>query len=378
MNNGSSSANSQPPIPLWLLAELTYACPLQCPYCSNPLNFPSYRSKELNTEEWVDLFQQARALGAVQLGLSGGEPMVREDIFELVQEARQLDFYSNLITSGLGLTEKKIEQLKLSGLDHIQLSFQGADSTSHQRFAGTDCFEHKKSMAKAVKAAGYPMVLNFVLHRHNINQIENILLLAKSLDADYVELANTQYYGWAKENLKGLLPSREQLKKAEEITENFRNSDAGSMQVFFVVPDYYDDRPKPCSNGWGTTFITAQPDGSITPCQSAQLLPDIEIPNIRKQSLTQIWQESDLFNQFRGDSWMQEPCRSCPEKEKDFGGCRCQAYLLTGDARNTDPACSKSPDHYLVSQHRHSQELPNAQTNTPKLILRNSKTARIT
>lgn len=378
MNNGSSSAETKKPIPLWLLAELTYACPLQCPYCSNPINFPSYRAKELNTQEWSDLFRQARSLGAVQLGLSGGEPMVREDLYELVEEARQLGFYSNLITSGVGLSEEKIEKLRQAGLDHIQLSFQGSDTKAHQRFAGTDCFDHKKTMARAVKAAGYPMVLNFVLHRHNIDQIEDMLLLAKELNADYVELANTQYYGWAKENLTALIPSQEQLERAEQITEDFRNSDSSGMKVFFVVPDYYNDRPKPCSNGWGTTFITAQPDGSITPCQSAHLLPGVELPNIRNQSLAWIWQESELFNQFRGDSWMQQPCQSCPEKDKDFGGCRCQAFLLTGDANRTDPACSKSSDHHLITQHRyHSSTNSNDTANTQEPILRNTKSARI-
>lgn len=358
-SNGSSTTENQPRpptahVPLWLLAELTYACPLQCPYCSNPLNHADTRKHELSTQEWIAVLEQGRALGSVQLGLSGGEPCVRRDLEDIVAAARGLGYYSNLITSTVGLGRERVLDLRDAGLDHIQVSFQGSTARMNDFFAGTTCFEHKLDIARVIREAGYPMVLNFVLHRHNIHQVGEMLALAQSLDADSVELANCQYHGWASRNVAALLPSRAQLVAAEAEVQRFRKEHGPRMEIFFVVPDLYEDRPRPCVNGWGTTLLSVAPDGRVLPCQGAHELPGSVVPNVREQSLAWIWNESPLFQRFRGDAWMPEPCRSCPDKDKDFGGCRCQAALLTGDAARTDPACSRSPDHGQVLRLRES------------------------
>ncbi len=340
-----SSAPSQP---LWLLAELTYRCPLQCPYCSNPTDMAAVR-EELTTQQWVQVMRQAREMGAAQLGFSGGEPLVRQDLEELVAEGRELGYYTNLITSGVGLDTDRVAALKVAGLDHIQLSFQSSSEELSATMSGSGkAFGQKLAMAEAVKAQGYPMVLNFVLHRQNIDQVGEMLALSEKLNADYVELANTQYHGWGFENRDALMPSVDQLRRAEEVTNAYRKAHPGGMKLYFVVPDYYEVRPKPCMNGWGSMFLTVAPDGLALPCHSARSLP-MKFPNVREHSVSEIWNHSKAFNFFRGDDWMQEPCRSCPEKEKDFGGCRCQAYMLTGDATNTDPVCDKSPMHHKVS-----------------------------
>ncbi len=345
--NSAETGGSLVSPPLWLLAELTYRCPLQCPYCSNPLQIADLKD-ELSKDDWLSVLRQARELGAAQLGFSGGEPLVRGDLEELVVEARGLGYYSNLITSGVGLSEKRVAALRDAGLDHIQVSFQSSDSEVNELLSGSrKAFEQKLRMAEAVKAHGYPMVLNFVLHRHNIDQVEEILQLSERLKADYVELANVQYHGWALENREALIPSREQLERAEVVTNAYRQRHPEGMTLYFVVPDYYEERPKPCMNGWGNMFLTIAPDGAALPCHSARDLP-MNFPNVREHSLKDIWYESEPFNVFRGDDWMKEPCRSCPEKDKDHGGCRCQAYLLTGDARNADPVCTLSPDRGLI------------------------------
>lgn len=335
------------PPPLWLLAELTHACPLQCPYCSNSVGFARHR-QELDTEDWLRVLQEARELGAVQLGFSGGEPLARPDLDVLVAEARRLGYYSNLITSGTGLDEARIRRLREAGLDHIQLSFQAGTRELNDFMAGTPVFDHKKATARLIKENGYPMVLCFVLYRSNIRQLPEMLALAEKLGADYVELANTQYHGWALLNRGQLLPDEEQIRTAEQATNAYRARQTGDMKVYYVVPDYFDGRPKACVNGWGSTFLMVAPDGTALPCHSARDLPGLDFPNVRANSLVDIWQHSPLFNRFRGDAWMQEPCRSCPEKTRDFGGCRCQAYLLTGDPEAADPACSKSPHHGLI------------------------------
>nr|WP_043530559.1 pyrroloquinoline quinone biosynthesis protein PqqE [Halomonas xinjiangensis] len=336
--------------PLWMLAELTYRCPLQCSYCSNPLDFAAYRD-ELTTEEWIETMRQARAMGAVQLGFSGGEPLVRRDLETLVQEARQMGFYTNLITSAQGLDETRIEALRDAGLDHIQISLQAGDPEIAAAVAGSPkAHARKLAMARAVKAAGYPMVLNVVLHRHNIDDLDAIIALCDDLGADAVELANCQIYGWAHLNREGLLPSREQLEIAEATTARWRERLAEKgrdMRLLFVVPDYYAERPKACMGGWGSIFLTVAPDGAVLPCHSARMLP-MDFPNVRDQPLESIWYDSPEFNRFRGDAWMPSPCRECDERHTDFGGCRCQAYLLTGDPTATDPVCELSPDHHLI------------------------------
>jgi pyrroloquinoline quinone biosynthesis protein E len=349
--NGSGSSFAKPGYepgpPLWLLAELTYRCPLQCPYCSNPLDFARSHD-ELSTAEWIEVFRQAREMGAAQLGFSGGEPLVRQDLVELIAAARGLGYYTNLITSGIGLTEEKIASFADAGLDHIQISFQAADEEVNNLLAGSQkAFAHKLEMARAVKKHGYPMVLNFVTHRHNIDNIDQIIRLCIELEADFVELATCQFYGWAELNRAGLLPSKEQLVRAERITNEWRDKLAAEnhpCKLIFVTPDYYEERPKACMNGWGNLFLDITPDGTALPCHSARQLP-VTFPNVREHSIEYIWRDSFGFNRFRGYDWMPEPCRSCDEKERDFGGCRCQAFMLTGDAANADPVCSKSAHH---------------------------------
>lgn len=367
--------DSPPPItsPRWLLAELTYKCPLQCPYCSNPLDYARH-GQELDTETWIRVLTEARALGALQLGFSGGEPLIRPDLEILVAHARKLGYYTNLITSAYGLDESRIVSLREAGLDHIQISIQSPEQALNDYIAGTRSFENKQAMARLVKAHGYPMVLCVVIHRHNIHQMQAILEMAESLGADYLELANTQYYGWALLNRAALMPSREQFLHAEAIAKAFRDKPGQSMKIYYVVPDYYEDRPKACMNGWGTTFLTIAPDGTALPCHAARELPDLDCPNVAHASIREIWYESPAFQFYRGDSWMPEPCRSCDEKNRDFGGCRCQAWKLTGDARNADPVCSKSPYRHLIDQAITEAGLP-ASASRP-LIFRNSQNSR--
>ena len=339
---GSDSKQSKPP--LWLLAELTYRCPLQCPYCSNPVEIAKYKN-ELSTEDWIRVMRQARKMGAAQLGFSGGEPLTRRDLEALIAEARSLGYYTNLITSGVGMDEKRVKTFKEAGLDHIQISFQASNEELNNYLGGTSSFQHKQEMARVVKEHEYPMVLNIVLHRKNIDQIRDILDMTTALKADYVELASTQYYGWSRVNIEQLLPTREQLARAEKTAREYQEKMKDKMKIIYVIPDYFENRPKACMNGWGSIFLTIAPDGSALPCHAAAQLPGLEFPNVRDHSVAQIWNDSDAFNRFRGFDWMKEPCRSCPEKEKDFGGCRCQAYMLTGDAANADPVCDKSPHH---------------------------------
>ena len=329
--------------PLWLLAELTYRCPLQCPYCSNPLEIAKYQD-EISTEDWVRVMQQARKMGATQMGFSGGEPLVRQDLEELIQEARHLGYYTNLITSGVGMDEARVKRFKDAGLDHIQISFQASNEELNNFLGGTKSFQHKYEMARIVKKYDYPMVLNIVIHRKNIDQMRDILDMTVELNADYVELASTQYYGWSRINVDHLLPTREQLAKAEKIAMEYQEKLKGKSKIIYVIPDYFENRPKPCMNGWGAIFLTIAPDGTALPCHEAGQLP-IEFPNVKDYSIEELWNNSPGFNHFRGFDWMKEPCRSCPEKEKDFGGCRCQAFMMTGDAANADPVCDKSPHH---------------------------------
>ena len=328
--------------PFWLLAELTYRCPLHCVFCYNPTNYQQIQD-ELTTDEWIRVMTEARALGAAQLGFSGGEPLLRDDLEILVKAARELGFYTNLITSGVGLNEKRIQALKQAGLDHIQLSFQDSTQEMNDFLSSTKTFELKKRVADLIKKYDYPMVMNVVLHRYNLPHVDKIIEMALALDAEYLELANTQYYGWAMENRDQLIPTHAQLREAEQIVNDYRAKIGKRCKLLFVVPDYFEDRPKACMNGWGSVFLDIAPDGAALPCHNARQLPGLNIPNVKDYSIKEIWYESQAFNFFRGDEWMQEPCRSCDEKSQDFGGCRCQAFLLTGDASATDPVCAKSP-----------------------------------
>jgi pyrroloquinoline quinone biosynthesis protein E len=333
--------------PLGLLAELTYRCPLHCPYCSNPLNLATYRD-ELTLEEWTRILAEARDLGVLQLHLSGGEPLQRRDLLQIVSVARELGFYTNLITSALSLTPAKAEQLKVAGLDHVQISIQAADPVLSDHIAGTPSYQRKIAAARAVKALGFPLTLNVVLHRQNIDQIAAILELAEELLADRLELANTQYYGWALHNRAALLPTWDQLQRAELIVQAARARLVEQMQIIYVIPDYYSRYPKPCMGGWGRQQLTVAPNGDVLPCPAAGQIKTVPVENVRQRSLSWIWDESPMFNRFRGSDWMPEPCRSCPRQTVDFGGCRCQAFQLTGDAAATDPVCELSPVHAII------------------------------
>jgi pyrroloquinoline quinone biosynthesis protein E len=366
---------SKPGNPLWLLAEVTYKCPLHCVFCYNPVDYTRY-GEELSTDDWLRVLRQGRELGATQLGFSGGEPMVRDDLEIMVSEARKLGYYSNLITSGVGLNEKRIAAFKEGGLDHIQLSFQDSTREMNDFLSSTKTFALKQKVAKLIKQYDYPMVLNCVLHRHNIDHVQQILEMAEAMNAEYVELANTQYYGWAYVNRDQLLPTRDQLKRAEEVTNKFRERVGNKMRIFFVVPDYYEERPKACMNGWGALFLTVTADGLALPCHEARMLPGLAFPNVREHDLRWIWYDSPAFNAYRGDSWMQEPCRSCPEKVKDFGGCRCQAYMLTGDATNTDPVCGLSPLHHLVTDVVDKAQTPAPKVDVKPILFRDDKNSR--
>ena len=335
--------------PHWLLAELTYRCPLHCAFCFNPVDFAEHDT-ELPTEDWLRVLREARALGAVQCGFSGGEPLQRDDLEILVAEARRLGYYTNLITSGIGFNEARAEKLKAAGLDHIQLSFQDSTREVNDFLSSTRTFDLKRKAAESIKRHGWPMVMNCVIHRLNIDHLERIIELAVDLDAQYLELANVQFYSWAHVNRDQLLPTRAQLQHAETVTNQWREKLGTKMKLIFVVPDYYETRPKKCMNGWGNIFLSIAPDGTALPCHTARMLPGLAFPNVRNQSVREIWYESEGFNRYRGTGWMKEPCASCPERENDYGGCRCQAYMLAQDAAAADPVCDKSPLHGVVTE----------------------------
>jgi len=354
-----------PLLPMWLVAELTYRCPLHCPFCSNPVDFARERA-ELTTTEWCRIFTQARALGAVQLGLTGGEPLSRADLEQLVAEAHRLGYYTNLITSGVGLNERRMDGLKQAGLDHVQLSFQDSTRELNDFLSSTRTFDLKRRTAALIKERGLPMVMNCVIHRLNIDHVARIIDLALEIGAEYLELANTQFYGWAYLNREHLLPTRAQLERSEAVVADYRQRIGNRLQILYVISDYYETRPKRCMNGWGTTIMVVTPDGTALPCHAARVLPGLKFPSLREVSVQQAWRDSAAFNRFRGDQWMPEPCRSCPEKTKDLGGCRCQAFLLTGDPVATDPVCDKSPEHGRVLEIVRRQNDPGTQLPAPE------------
>jgi pyrroloquinoline quinone biosynthesis protein E len=338
------------PRPYALLAELTYRCPLHCPYCSNPVAVESaVPGGELTTDEWKRVIREAVALGVLQIGFSGGEPLARPDLAELVHVAREANLYTNLITSGIGLDDDRVRTLRDAGLDSVQLSFQSDNTDLADEIAGARAHQRKLDVAAKIRAAGIPLSLNFVIHRRNIDRLPQIIDLAETLEAERVELANVQFYGWAFLNRAALLPTREQVVRAREIATAAKTRLAGKIDIFYVLPDYYETRPKPCLNGWGQRYLTVNPIGDVLPCPTASsAIPDLNFENVRTRALDWIWRESESFNRFRGTDWMPEPCRSCPQKEIDFGGCRCQAALLTGNAVNTDPVCTLSENRTIV------------------------------
>jgi pyrroloquinoline quinone biosynthesis protein E len=337
--------------PYTLIAELTYKCPLRCVYCSNPLDYARH-DQELDTETWRRVFREAEALGVVQVSLTGGEPLVRSDIESLIEEARALDLYTNLVTSGIPLTRERLAGFRELGLDNVQVSIQDVAAPAADRIAGLRSFDRKLTVARWVKELGFPLTLNIVLHRDNLDHIEEVVALAESLGADRLELANTQYLSWALLNRAALLPAREQLDRARKAAREAKQRLLGRMELLFVLPDYYSEFPKACMDGWGRRFILVSPDGLVLPCHVAHTLPGITFDNVRAHSLEEIWRESPGFNRYRGEEWMPEPCRSCDRRAIDYGGCRCQAFHLTGNPAATDPACSLSPDHRLIEAAR--------------------------
>ena len=336
--------------PLGLLAELTHRCPLGCPYCSNPLALDK-RSDELDAATWARVFREAAALGVLQVHLSGGEPAARRDLVEIVKAARDAGLYSNLITSAVGLTPQNLAALSDAGLDHVQISIQDSDEASADHIAGyKGASARKRGMAKEVVSLGLPLTVNMVVHRANIGRIEPMVELALSLGAIRVEIAHVQYYGWALKNRAALMPTREQVDEAVRQVELLRAKHQGRIVIDAVVPDYYARFPKPCVGGWGRRSLNVTPAGRVLPCHAAEVIPDLEFWNVREHSLADIWRSSPAFQAFRGTDWMQEPCRSCSRRDQDFGGCRCQAFLLTGDVRAADPVCHLSPHHLVVAE----------------------------
>jgi len=323
---------------------------LQCPYCSNPVEFGRYTG-ELDTQEWLDILDQAAALGVVQVHFSGGEPLLRKDIVQIIRKARDLNFYTNLSTGGTLLTEKLIHELRSARLDNLQISIQDADSHKSDYISGgKGSFEKKKKAARLAKDTGFPLAINVVLHKQNLDNIEAIIGLAEELGAERLELANTQFNGWALKNRTLLLPTCTQIEKAVSVVESARLRLEGRMEILYVVSDYFEQYPKPCLYGWGRVFMTITSDGTVLPCQTAREITGLKFENARNKSLEKIWFESESFCIFRGTDWMPEPCRSCPQNVIDFGGCRCQAFLLTGNAAVTDPVCSLSPHHNIIEQ----------------------------
>jgi len=335
-----------PPTPLNLIAELTYRCPLQCPYCSNPIDLAAHR-ETLSADDWGRVFDQASALGVVHVGLTGGEPSTRQDLEEILERAVAADLYTHLVTAGLPLDANRLAELARLGLRSVQISIQDATAESSDRIAGTPSFEKKLALCEKTRDLGLALTLNCVLHRGNLSSVPALIELARELQADRLELANTQYHGWALRNRAALMPTREQLGKASQAVQE-EKARPGGPTTLFVLPDYFSDRPKPCMGGWGRLAFVVDPTGQLLPCHEAGEIPGLQFWNVKERSIAECWFEAPGMQAYRGTDWMPEPCRSCPDRELDFGGCRCQAFRLLGDAGKTDPACSLSPYHAHV------------------------------
>jgi len=333
--------------PLALIAEVTHRCPLHCVYCSNPMQLAATQS-ELSTAEWTDIFEQSGKLGMLHAHFTGGEPLARTDLTELIAAARAAGFYTNLITSGVGLNEQRLQALVEAGLDHIQISFQDSREETANWIGGAKAHAHKIELSRAVRRYKIAFTVNLVIHRQNIDHLDEIIAFIEQLSPERVELAHTQYYGWALANRAALMPTRAQLDTAVVIVSAAEQRLAGKMRIDSVIPDYYAKYPKACMGGWGRRLMLINPSGKVLPCHAAEVLPGLSFENVRDKSLEWIWQESPSFQRFRGEDWMPEPCRSCERRAEDFGGCRCQAFLLAGDAAATDPACSLAPSHGIV------------------------------
>lgn len=339
------------PNPLALIAEITHRCPLHCVYCSNPLQMVGAKS-ELSTQEWTRVFQQAKGLGILHLHLTGGEPLARADLTELIAAAHAAGLYTNLITSGIGLSEPRLSALVDAGLDHIQVSFQDAREEAANWIAGAKAHAHKIALSEAIHRFRIAFTVNLVVHRQNLDCIEEMIAFVERLRPERVEIAHAQYYGWALKNRDALMPTQEQLEKCLHAVEAAQDRLAGRMRIDCVVPDYHARYPKACIGGWGRQLMLINPSGRVLPCHAAEVIPGMQFDNVRERSLEWIWKDSAAFQRFRGEAWMPEPCRSCDRRSQDFGGCRCQAFLLTGDAGATDPVCSLAPTHHLVEAAR--------------------------
>jgi pyrroloquinoline quinone biosynthesis protein E len=335
------------PNPLALIAELTHRCPLHCVYCSNPLELAAV-SSELSTAEWTNVFRQAGQLGMLHAHFTGGEPLARQDLTELVASARAAGLYTNLITSGIGLSETRLQALVDAGLDHIQISFQDSREESANWIAGAKAHAHKIELSRIIRRHKLAFTVNLVIHRQNIDHLDEMISFIEQLSPERMEIAHTQYYGWALKNRAALLPTRLQLDKAVEAVAAAEKRLAGRIRIDFVVPDYYARFPKACMGGWGRRLMLINPAGKVLPCHAAEVIPGLEFENVREKALETIWRDSPSFQRFRGEEWMPEPCRSCDQRALDFGGCRCQALLLAGDASATDPACSLAPAHHII------------------------------
>jgi pyrroloquinoline quinone biosynthesis protein E len=334
-------------LPTTLLAELTHRCPLHCPYCSNPIELVR-AERELSTDDWLRVLDQARALGVLQLGLSGGEPLVRRDLEAIARHARASGLYTTLVTSGLGLTRGRAEALRAAGLEHVQISIQDVEPAEAERIAGVASVRQKLAAAALVRELGFAFSVNVVLHRSNIDHAGALIELAADLGADRLELANTQYYGWGLQNRAALMPSREQVDNAERVVRAARERHRGRLRITYVLPDYHGIYPKPCYGGWGRSYIVVTPDGDALPCHGATAIDGMRFDSVRDRSLEWIWRESSAFNSYRDEDWMRPPCRDCARRAVDFGGCRCQAFVLTGDAAATDPVCALAPGRPLI------------------------------
>jgi pyrroloquinoline quinone biosynthesis protein E len=335
------------PNPLALIAELTHRCPLHCVYCSNPLELAAV-SSELSTAEWIDVFQQAGKLGMLHAHFTGGEPLARPDLSQLIASARGAGLYTNLITSGIGLAETRLQALVDAGLDHIQVSFQDSREGAANWIAGAKAHAHKIELSRIIRQHKIAFTVNLVIHRQNIDHIEEMISFIEQLAPERMEIAHTQYYGWALRNRAALLPTQAQLERAVAAVATAEERLAGRIRIDSVVPDYYARFPKACMGGWGRRLMLINPSGKVLPCHAAEVIPGLIFENARQKTLESIWRESSSFQRFRGEEWMPEPCRSCDRRAEDFGGCRCQALLLTGDAAATDPVCSLVPAHHIV------------------------------
>jgi PqqA peptide cyclase len=336
-----------PFVPLALIAELTHRCPLHCVYCSNPLEMQK-SAAELSTAQWLRVFDEAARLGSLHVHLTGGEPLARADLTELIAGARSAHLYTNLITSGIGLAEKRLQEIVDAGLEHIQLSFQDSREDAANAVAGARSHALKLELSRHIRQHRIAFTVNVVVHRQNLDHLDEIIALAEELRPDRLEIANVQYYGWALENREALLPTRNQLENSMRTIAAAQERLQGRMRIDYVIPDYYGRFPKACMGGWGRKLILIDPAGRALPCHAAGVIPGVHFDNVRQRSLDWIWNQSPAFNKFRGEEWMQEPCRSCDRRNDDFGGCRCQAFLLTGGAAATDPVCTLAPSHDVV------------------------------